>query len=108
MRRESGELIKHQKEKGNGAENVRARINGVGLAGAEGLFLSNWGLGGVSLGMRRGSIGVYKAQGNEGVRFAFERPLPADGEKTGTGTKAEALAQGKGRAWPRSLVFSSS
>lgn len=32
----------------------------------------------------------------------------AEGEKIGIGTKAEALAQGKGRAWPRSLVFSSS
>lgn len=79
MRRESGELIKHHKEKGKEAENAKARINGVGVPGAEGLSLSN-GVGWGWLGMRRGSIGVYKAQGNERVRFAFERPLPAEGE----------------------------
>lgn len=98
MDEESGELIKHRKAKGNGAGNGKARINGVGMPGKEGLSLSNWEGGWGWLGMRRGSIGVYKAQGNEGVIFAFERPLPTDGEKTGTGTKAEALAQGKGRA----------
>lgn len=47
MRRESGELIKHHKEKGNGAGNGKARINGVGMLGKEGLSPSNWegGLG---------------------------------------------------------------
>lgn len=43
MRRESGELIKHHKEKGKGAGNGKARINGVGVPGAEGLSLSNGG-----------------------------------------------------------------